>query len=124
MNTTLKRLIRLQQLLRRQELEGSTLGEQTQINRLRAQIEPNDLRRFDHFVEHGRLAVAALSVSGACGSCHLQLTPADALRSRRAEDRPFTCPNCGCFLYAQSQSKGGVQKRDANRHPRRECEIQ
>ena len=103
MNETLKNLIRLQELTQQYEREGSMVGLRKQIDRVRARLPEAILRGFDHLTQHGRLPVAQVSESGACGSCHLKLTPGDALRLRRAqetnEDHALTCPFCGCFLY-------------------------
>jgi predicted nucleic acid-binding Zn-ribbon protein len=101
MNTTLKNLIRLDELTRRCENEDSTIELERKMDWLRTRLPNAVLGRFDHLIQRGRLAVAQVSESGACGSCHLKLTPADAVRFRRAsEDTILTCPYCGCFLYA------------------------
>jgi predicted nucleic acid-binding Zn-ribbon protein len=104
MNTTLNDLVRLQELTRRYENSGHPASQHKRIVHLRGSLPANFLRRFDHLAEHGRLPVAQVSASGACGSCHLKLTPSDVLQFRhtqetRAENIP-QCPFCGCFLYS------------------------
>jgi predicted nucleic acid-binding Zn-ribbon protein len=103
MNKTLANLIRLQELMEKCERGGSAAGLRKQIERVHGQLPEALLRRFEHLTQRGRLPVAQVSESGACGSCHLKLTLGDALRFRRPqdakEDRALTCPFCGCFLY-------------------------
>ena len=104
MNTTLKDLIRLQELMRRYENSGHPASQHKRIVHLRGSLPANLLRRFDHLAEHGRPPVAQVSASGACGSCHLKLTASDVLRLRHAQEsnaENFSlCPFCGCFLYS------------------------
>jgi len=103
MNKTLANLIRLQELMEQCKHGGRTAGLRKQIDRIRGKLPEALLRRFEHLTQHGRLPVAQVPESGACGSCHLKLTLGDALRLRRPqdakEDRVLTCPFCGCFLY-------------------------
>jgi predicted nucleic acid-binding Zn-ribbon protein len=101
MNNTLSDLIRLQELTLESESEGHEAILRKRIDRLRAKLPETVLRRFDHLAEHGRRAVARVSQSGACGSCHLKLTRGDVLRLRHTcEEAVPACPYCGCFLYA------------------------
>ena len=104
MNTTLTDLIRLDELVRRYRKEGCPARLHKQVNQLRAKLPVNILQRFDHLAEHGRLPVVQISDSGACGSCHLKLTPNDALRFRHVQEfsgeHVPLCPFCGCFLYS------------------------
>ena len=111
MNPTLKDLIRLDEAVQRYEREGCPANLHKQVNRLRTKLPANILRRFDHLAEHGRPPVARVSASGACGSCHLRLTPSEVLRFRHAQESNAEnislCPFCGCFLYslAAAESK-------------------
>jgi len=106
MNKTLANLIRLQELLEQHEQGDDTEDLRKLMDRVRGKLTEAHLRRFEHLIERGRLAVARVSESGACGSCHLKLTAGDSLRFRQPqdpkEDRVFTCPFCGCFLYVAS----------------------
>ncbi len=106
MNKTLANLIRLQELLEQHEQGDDTEDLRKLTDRVRGKLTEAHLRRFEHFAQRGRSPVAQVSESGACGSCHLKLTPGDSLRFRRPqdpkEDRVFTCPFCGCFLYVAS----------------------
>jgi predicted nucleic acid-binding Zn-ribbon protein len=114
MNATLKDLIRLNELVRQYEPEGCPARLHKQVNQLRAKLSTNILRRFDRLAEHGRRSAAQVSKSGACGSCHLALTPGDMMQFRNAQDQVFTCPHCGCFLYSpraehdESKAPAGV----------------
>jgi len=104
MNTTLKTLIGLQEATHHYEENGHVPSDAEQIAQLRAKVPANVLRRFDHLAERRRFPVVQVSESGACGNCHLKLTPNDALRFRRTmeseQENVFTCPFCGCFLYS------------------------
>ena len=104
MNTNLNHLIRLEELTRDYEREGRSTKLRRQIDNLRAKLPENVLRRFDRLAEHDRLPVAQVSESGACGSCHLKLPPADALRIRSSSHALPVCPFCGCFLYTRAAS--------------------
>jgi len=103
MNKTLTSLIQLQELMRRYENTGHPASLRRQADRLRTKLPENILRQFDRLAEHGRLPVAQVSASGACGSCHLKLTANDVLRLRHAlesnTENVLACPFCGCFLY-------------------------
>jgi len=100
MNETLTSLIRLQELTLKGESKNHISELHREINRLRAGLSQHILRRFDHFTKFRRLAVAQLSESGACNSCHMRLLPADALHIRSSSHRLATCPFCECFLYS------------------------
>jgi predicted nucleic acid-binding Zn-ribbon protein len=102
MNTTLKTLIRLEQLTQRCEKDDQETNLRQQIDDLRAQLPQSLLRRFDHLAERGRLSVAQVSASGGCGSCHMKLPLADVLRIRSSSRALANCPFCGCFLYVQA----------------------
>lgn len=113
MNTTLKTLIRLEELTQQYEKEDRRTNLRKQINDLRARLPESLLRRFEHLTQHGRLPVAQVSESGACGSCHLKLTVGDALRLRHPQDAKedcvLTCPFCGCFLYVATAVTEGKE---------------
>lgn len=113
MNTTLKNLIRLQELTRLYEHSGHPASQHKRIVHLRGSLPPNLLRRFDHLTEHGRLPVAQVSASGACGSCHLKLTASDVLRLRHVQESNVEtvslCPFCGCFLYSPTAAADSKQ---------------
>ena len=100
MNTTLKDLIRLEELMQQSEDEGCDTSLRCQIDRLRIRFSKSILRQFDHLAELGRLPVARVSESGACGSCHMKLPAADLLHIRNGAQRLPICPFCGCFLYS------------------------
>ncbi|MGB8368604.1 MAG: C4-type zinc ribbon domain-containing protein [Limisphaerales bacterium] len=100
MNKTLTSLIQLQELMRRYENAGHPASLRRQVDRLRTKLPKNILRQFDHLAELGRLPVAQVSASGACGSCHMKLPPADMLHIRSSDHQFPICPFCGCFLYA------------------------
>lgn len=107
MNATLKNLIALQEVTHHYEENGQAPSEWGQIEQLRVKIPANILRRFDHLAERRPFPVVQMSESGACGNCHLKLTPNDVLRFRRAsepdQENAFTCPFCGCFLYSPAE---------------------
>jgi len=115
MNTTLKALIELQEATHHYEENGRATIEHGRIEQLRAKLPENILRRFDHLAERRRFSVVQMSDSGACGNCHLKLTPSDALRFRRTleteRESVFTCPFCGCFLYSPAD---GAEITNAN----------
>ena len=117
MNKTLASLIRLQELLEQHEHGDDTDNLRKQMDRVRGQLPEALLRKFQHLMERGRLPVAQVSESGACGSCHLKLTPGDTLRFRRPqdpkEDRVLTCPFCGCVLYGATVV---AREKEHNRH--------
>jgi predicted nucleic acid-binding Zn-ribbon protein len=100
MNLTLKKLVELQELTRQSEEEEHPSGLQKKIEFLRTGLPEQILRRFDHLTKFHKQAVAPISSSGACGSCHMKLPPADALRIRSSSDQLVTCPFCECFLYS------------------------
>jgi predicted nucleic acid-binding Zn-ribbon protein len=117
MNMTLNNLVRLEALTRQCGKRNGTPGLRKQIARLRAVLPENILRRFDHLAGHGRLPVAQISVSGACGSCHLALTPGDAQRFQRHAQEPhldsvLMCPFCGCFLYAATPTVDIIEENE------------
>ncbi len=93
----LGKLIQLQ-LMVRSGMGGNLRGEEGE--RLRAGIPQKYLQAFDRLVRHGRTAVAKLSETGACGSCHLKLPAALASHIEHASDQVYLCPHCGCILYA------------------------
>ncbi len=97
MNAHAAQLIRLQKLSR--HIKPRPRGSQKEVERLRAEIPEQFLRSFDRLAQQGRMAVAMISESGACGSCHLNLPPATAIRIRHTADLIHCCPHCGCFLY-------------------------
>jgi len=96
MNKTLANLIRLQERMEQCEHGGRTAGLRKQIDRVRAKVPEAILRRFGHLIQYGRVPLARLSESGACGSCHLKLLAADAGRVRQEPDELHVCPHCGC----------------------------
>jgi predicted nucleic acid-binding Zn-ribbon protein len=103
MNTTLKNLIKLQELMQQGEDGGRSIELDKQIERLRNKLPKAILGRFDHLSERRRFPVVKISETGACGNCHLKLTPGDTLRFRQtqtSEEIVLTCPFCGCFLYS------------------------
>lgn len=102
MNAILQHLIALEDLTEQCDNGNPTTVQRTKIDNLRAELPVNILRRFDHLTKHGRLPVVPLSESGACGSCHLKLPPADVLRIRSSSHALPVCPFCGCFLYASA----------------------
>jgi len=114
MNQTLKLLVELQGVIHHYEENGPVASDHARVEQLRAKVPANILRRFDHLAERRRFPVAELSNSGACGNCHLKLTPSDVLRFRRAlqseRDAVSTCPFCGSFLYSPGDS---LQIKDA-----------
>jgi len=117
MNKTLTSLIQLQELTLKCGSENRVSESHGEIKRLRAGLPEGILRRFDHFTKFRRLAVAQLSESGACNSCHMKLPPADALHIRSSSHRLATCPFCECFLYSPAanlitQSKPPVPDHD------------
>ncbi len=113
MNKTLTSLIQLQELMCRYENAGHPASLRRQADRLRTKLPETILRQFDRLAEHGRLPVAHVSASGACGSCHLQLTASDVLRLRHAlesnEENFSLCPFCGGFLYSPVALSGVAQ---------------
>jgi predicted nucleic acid-binding Zn-ribbon protein len=119
MNEALANLIQLHELEQELAHEGGTACLRDQIDHIRTQLPAELLRQFDQLVRHGHLPVALLSKSGACGSCHLQLTPADVLRFRIVQDQILTCPQCGCFLYAFALRENEARTRVSDRTARR-----
>ena len=97
---TLSNLIRLQELTLGSESEGSAAVRCKRVERVRAKLPEAILRHFDHLEEQGRVPLARLSESGACGNCHLKLPAADAMRIRQNIDELHVCPHCGCWLHA------------------------
>ncbi|HEX9046328.1 MAG TPA: hypothetical protein VF988_04820 [Verrucomicrobiae bacterium] len=71
------------------------------VKKLRGRLPAAVLQTFDHYVDRHLAAVAALSESDGCGRCHIKLPRDNALRIRRDAEVLHTCPNCGCWLYAQ-----------------------
>ncbi len=99
MNAHAAQLIRLQSLSSKVQAKPRARGAQKEAEQLREQIPETLLRGFDRLIGQGRMAVATLSESGACGNCHLTLPPATAVRVRHTPEQIHTCPHCGCFLY-------------------------
>ncbi len=99
MNEHAAQLIRLQSLSSKIQIRPRARAAQKEVQRLRAQIPETLLRGFDRLIRQGRIAVATLSPSGACGNCHLNLPPATAAKVRHAPEQIHTCPHCGCLLY-------------------------
>jgi predicted nucleic acid-binding Zn-ribbon protein len=99
MNRTLAMMIRLQELTLRNRRSAATPGVERRILRLRGRIPSEYLNRFDHLLQRRHVAVAVISQSGACGSCHLQLPVGDIWLVREASEILASCPHCGCFLH-------------------------
>ncbi len=115
MNVTMKNLIELQELMQRSKSQNHSESMRLEIERARAVLPEGVLRQLDHFTKFGRRAVAQLSESDACGSCHMKLPPADALHIRNSGHQLAICPLCGCFLYspplASDESKKTMETR-------------
>jgi len=119
MNKTLAMMLRLQELTRlhqgfggralRAGRPGAAVGVEKRILRLRGRIPELYLSRFDRLLKRRRIAVAAVSESGTCGSCHLQLPVGDVWMVREASEMLASCPHCGCFLY-DGHKKGHESK--------------
>jgi len=92
-------MIRLQELTLRARRAAVATGVGRRILRLRGGIPELYLTRFDRLLQRRRVAVAAISESGACGACHLQLPVGDVWMVREASEMLASCPYCGCFLY-------------------------
>jgi predicted nucleic acid-binding Zn-ribbon protein len=103
MNKTLAMMIRLQELTLRNRHAAGTAGIEKRILRLRGAIPGEHLARFDRLLQRRHIAVAAISQSGACGACHLQLPVGDIWLVREATEMLASCPHCGCFLYEARQ---------------------
>jgi len=110
MDKVLANMIRLQELMRLSGRPKRGKAPQRQVKRLRNKIPGNLLEAFDRLLHHGRTPMAALSESAACGSCHLNLPRFEVLQVRRATGQIFTCPYCGCFLYAAPGSQDTGEK--------------
>jgi len=104
MNATLENIIRLNELTKQKNSGHQTQTTRKEIEDLREKLLNEVLRRFDHLVSHGRLPIAPVSESSACGSCHMKLPPADVLRIRSSSHSLPTCAFCGCFLYTASET--------------------
>jgi predicted nucleic acid-binding Zn-ribbon protein len=99
MNRTLAMMLRLQELTASVNRAGRTPGLERRVVRLRGRIPELHLSRFDRLLRRRRVAVAAVSESGVCGACHLQLPVGDVWMVREASEMLASCPYCGCFLY-------------------------
>ncbi len=100
-NPNLIHLIQLQKLMRQLEVEGRRANKH--VAELRATIPPHLLRCFDHAAQHGRAAVARVSGSGVCGSCHLKLPSGLASTVHVFNEHLDKCPYCGCFIFTNSE---------------------
>ena len=99
MDETLERMLRLRELMKTERGRAGSPNWQKEVDALREQVDADLLRRFDHLIERGRAPVGLLSDSGACGTCHLNLTRDQVLHMRNSPRRGFPCPYCGCLLY-------------------------
>ena len=99
MNRTLAMMLRLQEVTLRARRIATTPDLERRLLRLRGRIPEEYLSRFDRLLRRRRVAVAAISESGACGACHLQLPVGDVWMVREASEMLASCPYCGCFLY-------------------------
>ena len=99
MDETLERMLRLKELMKKGRDRKRPPEWQKEVDDLRGKIENDLLRRFDHLIDRGRAPIGLLSESGACGNCHLKLTPDLILHMRSTPGRGFSCPYCGCLLY-------------------------
>src|SRR5215467_183200 len=99
MDVILERMLRLGELMKKTPGKRQAREWQKEVDELRTKVDADLLRPFDHLIDRGRTPVGLLSDSGACESCHLQLTPDQILHMRNAPDRGFPCPHCGCLLY-------------------------
>lgn len=97
-NPKLSQLRHLQELTQRPGKAGVPVEKQIKV--LRAAMPPDLLRFFDHRAEHGQVAVAMASASGACGSCHLRLPSGLASSLNGMAEEMDRCPFCGCYLYS------------------------
>ena len=105
MDETLERMLRLKELMRKGRGRERPPGWQKEVDDLRAKVAADLLRRFDHLIDRGRLPIGLLSDSGACGSCHLKLTPDQVLHLRNKPGRGSSCPYCGCLLYVATNEE-------------------
>ncbi|MBM3888229.1 MAG: hypothetical protein FJ388_03790 [Verrucomicrobia bacterium] len=123
MNKALSLLVRLQdQVLQSQ---GTAIGRAVSptVLRLRAQIPQEYLCRFDRLTQRGRLAVAPVSESGACGACHLLLPVGDVWMLREMSELLAACPHCGCYLYYEAKAGKPAKPRTAMGRLHRTAEI-
>jgi predicted nucleic acid-binding Zn-ribbon protein len=120
MDVTLERMLRLRELMKKARGKRQSQEWQQEVDELRTTVAVDLLRRFDHLIDRGRAPVGLLSNSGACESCHLQLTPDQILHMRNAPGAGFTCPYCGCLLYvpfpANTQTDNPLGERRARIH--------
>jgi hypothetical protein len=111
-NRTLEHLIELQQLILRPDIQKARSDRQ--VKKLRAAIPADMLRSFDRVAEHGRTAVAMVTASGACGSCHLKLPTGFASAVLGMHVGIEKCPHCGCFLYSGAMLSAVKVSKQAN----------
>ncbi|MCX7825076.1 MAG: hypothetical protein N2689_05915 [Verrucomicrobiae bacterium] len=113
MNKALSLLVRLQEHIH--QSGGTTIRRALSpaVLRLRAQIPQEYLCRFDRLTRQGRLAVAPVSESGACGACHLLLPAGDIWMLREMSSLLATCPHCGCYVYFKPRMEKAAKSRTA-----------
>src|SRR5690349_17152981 len=109
MDETLERMLRLKELMKKARDRKQSPGWQQEVDDLRAKVESDLLRPFDHLLDRGRPPIGLLSDSGACSTCHLKLTPDQILHMRNQPGLGFSCPHCGCLLYVASHEKQSAE---------------
>ena len=111
MNKSLSLIVRLQDQILQSEGTAVRCALSPTVLRLRAQIPQEYLCRFDRLTQRGRLAVAPVAESGACGACHLPLPVGDVWMLRQMSELLATCSHCGCYLYFQPKTEKPVKLR-------------
>ena len=100
-------MIRLQELTLQARRAAAEPSAERRVLRLRGRIPEEYLSRFDRLLQRRNVAVAAISETGACGACHLQLPVGDVWVAREASEMLASCPYCGCFLYDGHKKRPG-----------------
>lgn len=83
-----------------------TAEQDTECQRLRANVPAGVLEKFDRLVGRGRKAVAIVR-RGVCSACHLRL-PSGTLAALAYTSEIHICDNCGRFLYLPEDEPLGL----------------
>ena len=95
MRRIMDRLVALQKL--QFEARARIPAPPVEMEKLRSEVPPSILARYDRFVARGKKGVA-LARNGVCSECHLRITAGKLVGLSAGTDLQL-CDNCGRYLY-------------------------
>lgn len=105
----MEQLLALQKL--QFEVRARPAASPVEVERLRAEVPPPLLARYDRFVARGKKGVA-IARNGVCSECHLRITGAK-LAGLAAASSIQLCDNCGRYLCLPAEPPPELTTRNA-----------